>query len=84
MVTIQMLDQLRAERRELNAEPSLTPDSAVTAEVHSQLDQQRERDIALHERAFRDARRHMRLDHALSRSQGQAKAIFNHRTQEIM
>lgn len=83
MVTKDMLAQLRAERRQALAQPSLTPDGTVTAEVNGDLDRDRERTITLHEMAFSDAQRHMRLDHAMSRLEGHTKSIFNNPTPEM-
>jgi hypothetical protein len=83
MVTREMLDQLRSERSQKNARPELTPNGPVNSQVHSQIDRERERQIKLHELAFSDAQRHMRLDHALSRHEGHAKAIFNNPKPEI-
>ena len=83
MKTKEMLDQLRAERSQAHARLDLTPDGALTSTVHKDVDRERERQIQLHERAFRDAQHHMRLDHALSRHEGQAKAIFNNPEPEM-
>jgi hypothetical protein len=78
-----MLDQLRSERSQKHARPALTPNNPLSSHVNSQIERERERQIKLHELAFRDAQRHMRLDHALSRHKGQARAIFNNPKPEI-
>lgn len=83
MKTRDMLDRLMALRQEQPPQPQLTPDGSLKAEVHAELNGDRERQIALHERAFRDAQRHMRQDYALSRSKGHTKALFNNPKTEI-
>lgn len=83
MVTRKMLDQLRSERSQNSAHTALTPNGPVNSLVHSQIERERERQIKLHELAFTDAQRHMRLDHALSRHKGHARATFNTPKPEI-
>ncbi|CAA0107159.1 Uncharacterised protein [Halioglobus japonicus] len=83
MVTKDTLDQLRAERSQKRAHPALTPNGPVRTQVNAQVDRERERQIKLHELAFKDAQQHMRTEHALSRHKGQAKAIFNNTKPEM-
>lgn len=83
MVTKEQLAQLRAERSRPHGDLDYTIGGGIETGAHSSLDAKRERDIALGEMAMRDALRSMRIEHAISRHRGQAKAIFNTQNQEI-
>jgi hypothetical protein len=77
MVTKDQLAKLRAERNTPNAQMDYTPDGLTHTRVASTLAEEREREITLGESAMHDALRDMRYEHAMSRHQGQAKAVFN-------
>ena len=77
MVTKQQLDQLRAERQTPQAKLEYTMDGPVHTQVVSSISSERERQLALGERAMRDAQRDMRSELAEARLRGQPSAYFN-------
>ena len=82
MYTKTMLEQLRAERRQLRSECDLTPDGLVVQAVHHSTDARRERAIAQHQSALENALGTLRHDRAASINDGLTKAHFNHTTPE--
>ena len=76
MVTKHMLEEMRARRQKPTQTLDYTPDNAAYAAAGARLAKQQEKEIALAERAMRDAQRHMRTDYALARFRGQAKTHF--------
>lgn len=77
-----MLDQLRAQRRQLRTESHLTPGGLLVQAVHHGADADREHAIARHETALADALSALRQGRAGAVNDGLAKAHFNHTTQE--
>lgn len=83
MVTQDMLEQLRAGRSTLDYHLDLTPDNAAYADIGAKLDQQRERNIQLAQRAMRDAQRDIRREYGYAHNQGFATAQFNQNSLDI-
>lgn len=77
MITRAQLAEMQASRPKYNTVVEYNIDGPVHTQVVSSLNAQREHNILLAERAFRDAQRHMRHDHAMSRQRGQPSAHFN-------
>ena len=77
MVTKQQLDQLRAERQRPQAKLEYNMDGPVHSQVVNSASAERERQLALGERAMRDAQRDMRKELAEARIRGQPSAYFN-------
>ena len=82
MYTEAMLEQLRAQRRQLRSECHLTPDSTLVQAVHRGTDAHREQAIAQHQSALQNALGTLRHERAAAINDGLAKAHFNHTTLE--
>lgn len=82
MYTEAMLEQLRAQRRQLRSTCDLTPDGPLVQAVHQGADARREQAIAQHQSALQNALGALRQDRAAAIHDGLAKAHFNHTTQE--
>lgn len=77
MVTKAQYEALCAQRATPKATLELTPANGAFGQLRTDLEREREDDLAAIERAFRDARRDMRREHALSGLTGRPSAVFN-------